>query len=157
MKRCIKCKLYLNLSSFHKSGKYLKSVCKDCCKLQYLNNKEHLNNYQKERYKEKQEDLILYQRKWRSLNKHIKSETSARERFKKKQATPKWLTRLQIKEMQLLYLETIRISAETGIKHHVDHIVPLNSKLVCGLHVPWNLQILTETENLKKSNIFVIT
>jgi hypothetical protein len=43
----------------------------------------------------------------------------------------------------------------TGIKHHVDHIIPLNGEVVCGLHVWNNLQVITAIENQRKSNKLV--
>ncbi len=68
------------------------------------------------------------------------------------QATPKWLTKAHFKEMEWFYIEAARLTKETGIKHEVDHIVPLQGENVRGLHVPWNLQILTKSENIIKGN-----
>lgn len=57
--------------------------------------------------------------------------------------------------IEKFYGEAIRRTEKTGIPHHVDHVIPLVHDLVCGLHVPANLQVLTQQENLTKSNKFV--
>jgi hypothetical protein len=62
-------------------------------------------------------------------------------------AMPDWADKEKIKE---IYLEAAKKSAETGIKHHVDHIIPLRGKNVCGLHVHTNLRVITAIENLQK-------
>lgn len=67
--------------------------------------------------------------------------------------TPPWADKDEIKQ---IYAEAKRLTEETGIKYHVDHIIPLKHPLVCGLHVKENLTIITKEENLKKSNYFKI-
>lgn len=54
--------------------------------------------------------------------------------------------------IQRFYDEAKRLTRETGIQHHVDHIHPLNGKNFCGLHVEWNLQVLVGVENIRKGN-----
>lgn len=60
------------------------------------------------------------------------------------------LTQKQFEQIKQIYKEARRLSRETGTQYHVDHIFPLNGGNCSGLHVPWNLQIITAEENLKK-------
>lgn len=76
---------------------------------------------------------------------------SAQRREQIKIATPNWCDNDRIRE---IYLEAITTQIQTKVEHHVDHIVPLNGKSVCGLHCEDNLQILTANDNLQKGNRF---
>lgn len=66
-------------------------------------------------------------------------------------ATPKWADRKAIKAV---YDEALRLTKITGVRHEVDHIVPLKGERVSGLHVHWNLRAIPHHENRKKSNRF---
>lgn len=56
------------------------------------------------------------------------------------------------KAIRMLYAEAKRLSKETGIKHEVDHIIPLMGEYVSGLHVETNLRIITKAQNMAKRN-----
>jgi len=88
-------------------------------------------------------------REWKANNPQKSAQESSLRRASKRMATPGWADHNAIKA---LFAEAARLTKVTGIKHQVDHIVPLKSELVCGLHCESNMQILTQVENLKKSN-----
>jgi hypothetical protein len=93
-----------------------------------------------------------YKRTWKERNLiWVRADTKARRR-KHRQATPKWLSSKQKAEIRQLYQIAITMTKTTGEQYVVDHIIPLRSDDVCGLHVPWNLRVITQEENLKKSN-----
>jgi len=69
-----------------------------------------------------------------------------------REATPPWVTPEQKLAMRKLYLIAMQLTKSTGERYVVDHIIPLLSEEVCGLHVPWNLRVITQAENLQKSN-----
>jgi hypothetical protein len=102
--------------------------------------------------KEHKEEIAVKKREWRLTNPGKYAAYCAKRRAKKLLATPKWLTKEQYKEIEDIYIEAFKLTEETGIKHEVDHIEPLQGKDRSGLHVPWNLQILTKIENLSKGN-----
>lgn len=69
-------------------------------------------------------------------------------------ATPDWLTIEQLADIAALYFKARYLSKRSGIPHVVDHVIPLNHPEVCGLHVPWNLQVITAAENAHKKNSY---
>jgi len=71
---------------------------------------------------------------------------------RKLKATPPWLTEEHRQQIKDIYEQAVLAERLTNVKHHVDHIEPLKGKDCCGLHVPWNLQILTASENATKGN-----
>lgn len=90
--------------------------------------------------------------KWSKNNPDKNCEKTSNYRARKINAMPKWLSKEAVSKIKALYKHCRKVSILTGIRHEVDHIVPLTSDVVCGLHVPWNLQIITKELNLQKSN-----
>ncbi|MCR4319787.1 MAG: HNH endonuclease [Candidatus Brocadiaceae bacterium] len=79
-------------------------------------------------------------KKWRVKNPQIQSLSRAR----KRRAIPRWAN--------LRRIESVYKAAAEKLGFHVDHIIPLAHKLVCGLHVENNLRIISAKENLEKNN-----
>ena len=104
-----------------------------------------------------EEERSAYKLKHKQSNpEYYKALTSVRKRRHRK-ATPKWITPEQKLAMRNLYLKAQELTKIAGERYVVDHIIPLISESVCGLHVPWNLRVITQEENLKKSNKLVDT
>lgn len=85
----------------------------------------------------------------RRIDPAANAERSRRRYASKRSRTPPWV---MPQDFQPIYRRCKEVIAETGVEHHVDHVVPLQGKSVSGLHVPWNLQILPAVENFKKNN-----
>jgi hypothetical protein len=118
----------------------------------HQDNKKELNEYRRqfrlkniEREKEKD-------RRYLKNNRAKVYAKNARRRAARTEATPLWLTAIQKAQIDEFYEIALAKTMQTGIPQEVDHIVPLLGEGVRGLHVPWNLQILTEFENCSKHN-----
>ena len=163
MKYCWCCKQTKNFSLFNsnKSKKDgLATECKDCKRAKDLEyaakNRETAKQRAAEWYKNNKdyalEKMRVYGKHWRIENKDKNCSKSNKYRSSKIKAVPVWVD----KEHQWLIDEVYSLakirSEHTGILWHVDHIVPLQGKNVCGLHVIENLQVIPAKNNLRKGN-----
>ncbi len=150
-----------------------KGACVECMKEDWaLDNKRRSEKPKSEaaraagkRYYEKNKEAVKaranarpvsevnqYKKKYKEANPDLyKALVSVRKR-RHRNATPKWITKEQKLAIRNLYLQAMELTRITGERYVVDHIVPLISDEVCGLHVPWNLRVITQEENLKKSD-----
>jgi len=113
-------------------------------------NPEKIKGYMKKASKAWHERNPDYQSNFYKAHKERYVAARARRRAAQESATPTWLTAIDKAMIQEMYDVSEARYIQTGIKHHVDHIVPINGKGVAGMHVPWNLQVITAHENLSK-------
>lgn len=167
MKHCYKCKTFKLPTEFGKNKSRKDGLSDECriCKQKQdrayaAKNKEAANQRATKWYYDNLEYALEQRRiigkKWIAENKDKNAAKATRYRASKLQATPKWLTKEQHQQIESFYWLAKLQYELTDTKYHVDHIVPLKGKTVCGLHVPWNLQVLKAQENISKGNRLVL-
>jgi len=102
------------------------------------------------------EKLQEGRRKYRQENKGYLNGLKKLYKIQKTQAIPKWLTDWDEFVLREIYDLSRMRTDSTGIEWHVDHIIPLKGKEVCGLHIPNNLQVIPAVENLSKGNKYAV-
>lgn len=169
-KPCTKCKLNKELTEFNKDRQKkdgLASVCRECSRLachEYYMKSSDTTRRNKNRQGMSQYDVNKYMAVWRTENsvrvKNIRDKwavnnvhkirhKNARRYAAKVDRTPLWLSPADKAEIDAMYL-----FCQVFKGFEVDHIVPLKGKIVSGLHVPWNLQVIPAELNRAKSNKF---
>ena len=97
------------------------------------------------------ENTKVVKQRWKKENSELVYAATAKRRASKLRRTPAWLNAGHLFEIDSIYT-LCNAWRKVGFDYHVDHVVPLQGKLVSGMHVPWNLQILPADENVRKSN-----
>lgn len=169
MKQCTKCFCFEPLDRFYKQAKNSKdgyqSHCKACDNKRVAARKEKNKEQTKAaqaiadrtKYLKNKERILARNKVWKVANPARMQAADAKRRAARMQRTPAWLT-----EDDLWFIEQAHDIAQKrtqvlGFSWHVDHIVPLQGKLVSGLHVPHNMQVIPAVDNCRKANNFTPT
>jgi len=147
---CIKC--CSSFTRLRKRGSFV--ICSPCQKKQYLTcwyrdnpgRRQELRDQWVKNNPDKNREIKA---RWQKDNPENTNSKASRYRARKLKATPSWATQQEIQDAYMVAQIYTEIS---GIPHHVDHIVPLQGKNVCGLHWHENLQVIPGKENQMKSN-----
>lgn len=161
-KTCTKCsenKEYSLFSPHKKTKDRLQSWCKSCVASTtrvYSAAKERIRRENPEYRAKQNAQHMLYKSKNKDKINALKRAATIRRRITAKQATPAWGE----KEFeQFVFLEAYNLAKlRKKMLHsewHVDHVVPLQGKLVSGFHISNNIQVILAKDNLQKSNKFV--
>ncbi len=173
MKTCNCCGLEKPLSDFYtRSTGEVISPCRECVKakanLRAANNREKVrsqNRFASAKWRESNRDrerarlrefrarnkdkARSWESAWRKANPDKRSAAESARRARQRDACVSWADR---KAIQSVFRQAKEATRQTGVLHHVDHIVPLKSARVCGLHWEGNLRVLPATENIAKHN-----
>ena len=165
MKQCSKCYKTKELIMFPKRGNDCKACVADYMKEYRANNADHISQLKKswtlkniERVKANNkryasnnpEKRRVARAKWRIANPQTINALTRNRRATKINRTPKWVDIEELWLIKEVYaLATIRTKV-FNFSWHVDHIIPLQGKDVCGLHTINNLQVIPGIENVRK-------
>jgi 5-methylcytosine-specific restriction endonuclease McrA len=118
----------------------------------YQENKDTIRKQQAEYRADNYDKVLESNAKWRKNNPVQAQMSCINYRYRKAKAIPSWLTPEDRKAITDIYAQCKQTTEETGVPHHVDHIIPINGEAVSGLHVAWNLQVVPASYNLSKKN-----
>ena len=107
-------------------------------------------------YAKHQDNALKVKKAYRQANKGKINALNAARKMVIKQRTPAWLNEIALDRIKNEYMLAALLSKVTGSPWHVDHIIPLQGKMVSGLHVPSNLRVLPAFENISKKNKFKV-
>lgn len=163
MKLCCKC----FSEARHKTSAYCKQCLVDYSRKRYDLKKQELKAKQNLYSRQNKNKVYAANKKWKQQNLELAKNLSAKwkkenagrvnakckeRRLAVKNAVPKWVDKEELWLIEEAYNLSQLRGKMFGIQFHVDHIVPILGKNVCGLHTINNLQVIPAIENCRKGN-----